>query len=192
MPHLDRADLALAIAFFSLLCTAWQAISAWSEKDTPLQALVFQSQVVAIQSLTDNARISCARRICTDYANPDNEKHEICKGSQLDDAFEKVQLASNHLKLLATPQIVTLVRAFDERVHSHHAFDREDRNFNEHAPKNITDETRKFLLYNQCHGQIDEFVNAFRRMLGLEQLSAGLMSKVGDQRPLKPDRVQKR
>lgn len=180
MSKIDRADLALAFAFLSLLCTAWQAMSAWNEKDTPLQAHLFETQIATMQSLTENARGGCARRICSDYANPENEKYESCKGSRLDDAFEKVELETNNLKLIAPPRIVALVETFKEQVHDHHAFNRNDPDFKDLKQKDATDETRKFLLYSKCHRQIGEFVNEFRRVIGLEKLSDALLSKVGD------------
>ena len=138
-----------------------------------------------MQTLVEAARKSCARRICSNYANPDNEKYQACKGSRLDDAFETVQLETNKLKLLAPPRIVELVQNFNKQVHEHHAFNRDDPDFREHASKDTTDETRKFLLYSKCNRQVDEFVNEFRRALGLENLSDGLLSKVGDSESLR-------
>ena len=180
----DR-HLPLIIAILAMTFTGWQAWRFEKEKDTPLQALVYQSQLTAVQSLTENARISCHRRICSDYGNPANEKFDVCKGDALDNAFSNVEDASNALKLLAAPELLDIVVQFG-RMHRRHAFNEKD------LEKGLSDMLRtdpnanKWSMFRKCESEIDEFFNDFRATMGLAELSAGLLDRLSEstQRPM--------
>ena len=181
---IDIPRLALAVSFISLSVAAWQA---WKQRDTPLQALVYQNQMSTIQTMIENARIGCHRRICSDYANPEKEKMVTCRGDTLDSAFGKVQDATETLKLIASPELLDIAGRFRD-ANNKHALGDGDPIYKGERPNT---EPLRFELFRKCEQEIDSFVNELRSTMGLAHLSSGLLSRIGEkpeqppQRPIK-------
>jgi hypothetical protein len=170
--------LPLVISILAMAFTGWQSWRFEKEKDTPLQALVYQTQMLAVQSLTENARISCNRRICSDYGNPAKEKMDICKGNALDDAFGKVEDASNAMKLVAAPEILNIVDQFG-RMHQRHAFNELQIGRGPSDTPDTEPDAIKWALYKKCESEIDGLINDFRSTMGLSRLSTELLHRLG-------------
>ena len=159
-----------------MVVVGWQA---WKQRDTPLEALVLQSQLAAIQSLVENGRLSCSRRTCTDYYDQANEKMEICKGDTLDNAFGRAQDATNALKLIANPRLMNVVVRFNE-MHEAHGLGKDDSDSNSQAVR--------FALRRKCEEAVDTFVSELRTTIGLGQLSSGLLARIGESAKDRPPR----
>ncbi len=176
--NVDR-HLPLVISILAMTFSGWQAWRSEKEKDTPLQALVYQSQMAAVQSLTENTRISCHRRVCSDYSNPANEKFDICKGVALDNAFSKVEAASDALKLLAAPKLLDIVVQFG-RMHHRHALNEKDLETGLSDTLKTDPNANNWALFRKCESEIDGFINDFRATMGLTELSTGLLDRLSE------------
>ena len=181
---IETAHLALVVSLFSLSVAAWQA---WKQRDTPLQALVYQTQMATIQTMVDNARIGCHRRICSDYANPKKEQMVICRGDTLDKAFGKVRDATETLKLIASPQLLDVAVRFRDS-NNKHALGDGDPIYKGEKPH---PEQIRFELHSKCEAEVDSFVNEFRSTMGLAQLSSSLLDRIGEMQQKQPQQPAK-
>jgi uncharacterized protein YPO0396 len=106
---MDKNDFAISISSLAAVFTGWQAWTAHQERSTPMQVLVYQSQVSAVQNLAEHARTSCQSALCDDGGVV---KHGVCKGDDLETAFGKVEATAHSMKLIASPEVMDVVSRF--------------------------------------------------------------------------------
>ena len=104
---------------------------------------------------------------------------EVCKGDTLDNAFGKVQDATNALKLIASPRLMNVVVKFNQ-MHDAHALGNDDPDSGVVPSLKSDPEAVRFALLNKCSREVDEFVNEFRTITGTAQLSSGLLTRIGE------------